>query len=127
MEDNNVVTELERVAASDSRYKLEAYVFAMGSLEYTLSKLGRRGHVSGGELLDGIKEFAKERFGLTARMVFEHWGVRKTDDFGEIVFNLVAARILGKTEQDSREDFRNVYDFREVFEKEYDWKIKGVT
>jgi uncharacterized repeat protein (TIGR04138 family) len=127
MEDNNVVTELERVAASDSRYRLEAYVFVMGSLEYTLSKLGRRGHVSGAELLDGIKEFARERFGLTARMVLEHWGVRKTDDFGEIVFNLVAARILGKTEQDSREDFRNVYDFREVFEKEYDWKIKGVT
>ncbi|MFZ1948145.1 MAG: Minf_1886 family protein [bacterium] len=125
MEDDNITTDLERLAASDQRYRVEAYVFVMSSLEYTLARLGRRGHVSGGELLKGIKDFAKERFGPTARMVFEHWGVRKTDDFGEIVFSLVGAGILGKTESDSLEDFKDVYDFAEVFERGYDWKIKG--
>jgi uncharacterized repeat protein (TIGR04138 family) len=58
-------------------------------------------------------------------MVFEHWGVTKTDDVGEIVFNLVGAGVLGKTEQDSRDDFRGVYDFGDVFERDFDWKIKG--
>lgn len=125
VEDDNITTELEQLAATDSRYKVEAYIFVMGSLEYTLARLGRSGHVSGGELLEGIKRFAKERFGPTARMVFEHWGVRKTDDFGEIVFGLVGAGILGKTESDSLEDFKDVYDFGEVFERGYDWKIKG--
>jgi uncharacterized repeat protein (TIGR04138 family) len=125
VEDDNLTTDLERLAARDQRYRVEAYVFVMSSLEYTLARLGRRGHVTGAELLEGIRDLAKERFGPTVKMVFEHWGVRKTNDFGEIVFNLVGAGILGKTESDSREDFKDVYDFAEVFEKGYDWKLKG--
>jgi uncharacterized repeat protein (TIGR04138 family) len=125
--DDKVMTDLERVAASDPRYRLEAYLFLMSSLEYTAGKLGRRGHVSGRELLDGIKDLARERFGPTAKIVLEHWGVTTTADFGEIVFNLVSAGVLGKTESDSRDDFKDVYDFSEVFEKHFDWGVKGAT
>jgi uncharacterized repeat protein (TIGR04138 family) len=124
MEDIDLAAELERITQADPRYKLEAYLFVMNALEYTLAKLGRRGHVGGRELLEGVKDLARERFGPTARMVFEHWGVAKTDDVGEIVFNLVEAKVLGKTEQDSREDFRDVYDFAEVFERGFDWKVR---
>ncbi len=124
MEDDRLISELERVVADDPRYRLEAYVFVMSSLEFTLRRLRRTGHLTGRELLEGLKDYARDKFGPMARIVFEHWGIRKTDDFGEIVFGLVAAGILGKTEQDSKEDFRDVYDFGEVFEKQYDWKIE---
>jgi uncharacterized repeat protein (TIGR04138 family) len=50
------------------------------------------------------------------KTVLNHWGVNTTDDFGEIVFNMVENGLMGKTEKDSREDFKNVYDFHEVFD-----------
>ena len=124
MEDDRLLGELEGVVEGDPRYKLEAYVFVMRALEVTLARLHRAGHLTGRELLEGVRGYAKERFGPMAKTVFEHWGIKKTDDFGEIVFGLVDAGILGKTAQDSKDDFRDVYDFSEVFEKQYDWKIE---
>jgi uncharacterized repeat protein (TIGR04138 family) len=127
MEGDRIGAELERLAARDPRYKLEAYLFTMSSVEYTAARLGRQGHVTGRELLEGIRDLAREKFGLTARMVLEHWGVKTTEDFGEIVFSLVEAGVLGKTDRDSREDFRDVYDFGDVFEKQFDWGTRGAT
>jgi uncharacterized repeat protein (TIGR04138 family) len=73
-------------------------------------------HVTGRELLEGIRRYAMKHFGLMARTVFETWGLHKTDDFGEIVFKLVDAGLMRKTEADTREDFRQVYDFAQAFE-----------
>jgi len=123
MADEGLVTRVERIIDTDPRYKLEAYLFLIEALEYTMQKLERQGHVTGRELLEGIRDLAKTRFGPMARMVFESWGVKATDDFGEVVFNLVEAGILGKTEQDSKDDFRGVYDFADVFENQFDWDL----
>jgi len=123
MADEGLVTRIERIIDTDPRYKLEAYLFLIEALEYTMQKLERQGHVTGRELLEGIRDLAKTRFGPMARMVFESWGVKATDDFGEVVFNLVEAGILGKTEQDSKDDFRGVYDFADVFENQFDWDL----
>jgi len=126
MEQDEMLHRLEDLVARDPRYKLESYVFVINALEYTMAKLERSGHVSGTELLEGVKEFARERFGLMTKMVFEHWGISKTDDFGEIVFTLVNAGVLGKTETDSKEDFKNVYDFDEAFGEKCDWGTEEV-
>jgi uncharacterized repeat protein (TIGR04138 family) len=115
---------VEHLKSRDGRYKMEAYLFTIDALEFTMVRLGRRGHVSGGELLDGIAVLAQREFGPTAKMVLESWGVKKTRDFGEIVFSLVGAGLLGKTDEDSLEDFESVYDFDEVFEKQYDWRLE---
>ena len=107
---------LRDLVARDPRYRPDAYRFVFEALDYTLKHLGRKaGHVSGRELLEGLRDCALEQFGGLAGLVFEQWGVRATQDFGEIVFNLVEAGLMGKTETDSREDFRDVYDFRDVF------------
>jgi uncharacterized repeat protein (TIGR04138 family) len=124
MANNNITAELENLVSCDPRYKMEAYLFVMSALEYTLAKMRRSGHLTGKELLEGLRDYARNKFGPTAKMVFEHWGVKRTDDFGQIVFNLIDRGILGKTEQDSIDDFSNVYDFDEAFEKGYDWKIE---
>jgi uncharacterized repeat protein (TIGR04138 family) len=103
------------VAERDRRYAVEAYRFLFESLEYTVRRLNRAGHVTGRELLQGIREKALEEFGGLARMVFERWGIRRTDDFGEMVFALVDAGLMGKTDADSKADFANAYDFAEAF------------
>jgi uncharacterized repeat protein (TIGR04138 family) len=51
--------------------------------------------------------------------VFDSWGIRSSEDVGHMVFNLIGAGIFGKTEQDSIEDFKNVYDFEEAFVKPF--------
>jgi uncharacterized repeat protein (TIGR04138 family) len=76
-------------------------------------------HVSGQELLAGIREFALAEFGPMAKTVLNSWGITRTEDFGEIVFNMVEIGLLGRTDKDSREDFANGYDFEEAFRKPF--------
>lgn len=113
--DRRTEDELERVIARDGRYLRDAYHFVFEALDYTLKHINRKGHVSGRELLEGLRLYALDQFGGLAPMVFNGWGVRATDDFGEIVFNLVDAGLMGKTDTDTRDDFRAVFDFDEAF------------
>ena len=106
---------------SDRRYDPEAYNFLYEALDYTLKHVvaprGRQSqHVTGQELLEGVRRYSIEQFGCLARAVFTNWGIRSTDDFGEMVFNLVREDLMGKQESDSKEDFHQVYEFDEVFD-----------
>jgi len=112
---------LENILKTDSRYHRDAYFFLYQALQFTVERAGKKRHVSGRELLEGIREFAIEKYGPTSRLVFEHWGVRETLDFGKIVFNLIGGGLLARTEEDSIDDFKNGYDFKEAFEDEYVW------
>jgi uncharacterized repeat protein (TIGR04138 family) len=98
------------------KYKPQAYFFVSAALSYTLKKFDKPRHISGVELLDGIRELALRQFGPMTRTVFENWGVTKTLDFGEMVFQLVEAGLMGKTDEDKLDDFRDIYDFRKVFD-----------
>jgi len=111
---------MSAILERDPRYHEEAYAFVREGLDYTLKTLEPADHpnghhVTGVQLLEGIRQHAIEQFGPITLTVLEKWGVRTSLDIGEIVFNMVDARILGKTESDTREDFRDVYDFREAF------------
>ena len=118
------VFALLKVLNRDRRYNPEAYSFVMASLDFTTRKLRRHGHVTGQELVEGIREYALEQFGPMARNVLEHWGVKSTSDFGEIVFNMIDAGMLGKTEHDSKEDFSNLYDFKAAFDKGFKYTLR---
>ena len=65
--------------------------------------------------MDGMRRYALENYGPMAKTLLNEWGVNSTEDFGEIVFNLVENNLLAKTEEDSREDFGNGFDFDEAF------------
>jgi len=114
----------ERVLRRDHRYDLAAYLFIYEALAFTQRLLGRddpdlepaRRHVTGRELLDGIRQYAARMFGPLAPTVFRSWGVHRTEDFGEIVFNLVESGLLARTDTDRREDFANGFDFDTAFE-----------
>jgi uncharacterized repeat protein (TIGR04138 family) len=119
-------SKLLAVVRRDPRYAYEAYEFVFQALEHTQKMLGRaaidegadpaepRNHVSGRQLLEGIREYALQEFGLMARVVFRMWGIERTGDFGQIVFNLIEAELMSKTSEDSRSDFENVYDLDEA-------------
>jgi uncharacterized repeat protein (TIGR04138 family) len=115
---------VELILTRDSRFSREAYTFVREALDYTQKLIGKetRGqirHVSGQELLDGIRQFALQQFGPMTVTVFEEWGVRNCRDFGEIVFNMVEIGLLAKTDKDTRDDFQNGYDFTEAFRKPF--------
>lgn len=110
---------IEAIAERDPRYKAYAYTFVLGALEETIGALPSPRHVTGRELLVGIKTAGAKQFGPMAKEVFNFWGVYRTEDFGNIVFNLVEEGLLGRTEEDSPADFVDVYDFKKVFEEDY--------
>ncbi|MBI4228012.1 MAG: hypothetical protein HY600_07070 [Candidatus Omnitrophica bacterium] len=106
---------IAKIYAADRRYRPEAYLFTLAALHFTVAALPQPRHVSGQELVTGIRRYALDQFGPMSRAVFEHWGIRATADFGHIVFSLVEHKILSKTDHDSLEHFRDVYDFSEAF------------
>jgi uncharacterized repeat protein (TIGR04138 family) len=110
--------KISQILLRDDRYRREAYHFVQEGLEFTVQRRGRRGHVTGRELVEGLRDLARERFGLMARTVLKQWGITRTGDFGEIVFNLVEEQIMSKQDSDTRDDFDNAYDFEEAFDQD---------
>ena len=113
-----------RIRAKDPRYHRDAYLFVREALDHTQKTIGKdsRGrirHVTGQELLSGIRDYALQQFGPMAMTVLEEWGVRSCLDFGEIVFNMIEADWLAKTDKDSRADFASGYDFDDAFRKPF--------
>lgn len=128
MQPANFEEGLEAIVARDPRYARDAYLFLREALDHTTKHVVRQGregtvkessHVTGQQLLEGARLLALEQFGPMALTVLHEWGIRRCEDFGEIVFNLVEAHLLGKTEKDSREDFQGGYDFEEAFRQPF--------
>lgn len=109
---------ISEIIRKDPRYPRAAYDFVRDALHRTVEKFGEKRHITARELLESIREEARSGFGPLARTVFESWNVRGTADFGRIVFNLVDAGEMGKTEEDSVADFESVYRFEDVFPEE---------
>ena len=111
---------LAQILREDKRYDEQAYHFLREALDFTIKLLAKPAggpgrHVSGAELLDGARQYALQEFGPMAKTVLGRWGIKRCEDFGEIVFNLVGKGVLGKTEQDRKEDFAGGYDFDAAF------------
>jgi uncharacterized repeat protein (TIGR04138 family) len=117
---------LQQLAKDSGQYPPEAYEFIQRGLSYTVEKLHgseadphANRHVSGRQLSEGLREFALTQWGMLARTVLREWGIHSTLDFGRIVFSLIAAEQMQKTDDDTLEDFRNVFDFKHAFEAGY--------
>ncbi|HEX4350620.1 MAG TPA: Minf_1886 family protein, partial [Verrucomicrobiae bacterium] len=124
MQEINFDEVVERLYGQDPRFSRDAYHFTREALDYTQKLISRENkgtvrHVTGQELLEGIRQFALQQYGPMTMTVLEEWGVNNCRDFGEIVFNMVESGLLQKTEKDTREDFRQGYDFTDAFGKPY--------
>lgn len=112
---------MDRLRERNPRYRETAYIFLISALHFVLQRLDETRHITGPELAEGVRDLAIERFGPMARTVLEHWGICSTVDVGEIVFALVECGILIKQDEDCIDDFLGVFDFEEVFERDYPW------
>jgi len=124
MAEKNLAEAVARILQRDQRYAPEAYEFVCEALAFTMQMLNKPAsgpgrHVTGQELLEGIRRYAVQNYGPLARRVLAAWGVQRTEDFGEIVFHLVDEGVLGKAPQDRKEDFAGGYDFEEAFVKPF--------
>jgi uncharacterized repeat protein (TIGR04138 family) len=128
-----VLQSIRTVQSKDQRYKTQAYLFVLSGLDNTLRKLGKTAdtpkddrQVTGQDLSRGIRDLAMQEFGPTAKMVLENWGMTETMDFGNIVYSLIDAGLMGKSETDSIDDFKEVFNFTETFVTNYPFKLNKV-
>ena len=115
------------ICKEDARFDRKAYAFVRQALDHTVKDLKRKNpertgksqHVTGAELLQGIRTYALEQYGPLTKTVLNKWGITRCPDFGDIVFNLIEYNVFSKTENDRREDFADLYDFDEAFVKPF--------
>lgn len=114
-----------------SSYHPNAFKFVYNALRFTQEQLGRdrrsevSGHLSGPELLDGLRLLALQHFGMLTVLVFKSWGVTSTNDFGHIVFQMIEAGEMRRTPHDQLTDFFGVYDFDKVFCEDYSLDVSA--
>ncbi|MGH8019625.1 MAG: Minf_1886 family protein [Opitutaceae bacterium] len=129
MEELDFGDVVDLIRKEDPRYEKRAYFFLRDALDHTVKQVRKteaksgqkRGssHVTGPELLEGIREYAVTQFGPMTHLVFQQWGIGRCGDFGEMVYQLIKAGVFSKTDGDRQEDFSEVYDFGEVFVKPF--------
>ena len=111
------IKKIRELLKTKARYSIEAYQFVLLSLRFLMRQFPKPRHVSGRELLDAVRDYGSDQYGFLTPEVFESWGVKETVDIGHIVFDLIEMDVLRKTEQDSIEDFRGVFQFTEAFKE----------
>ena len=131
MQEVNFDEVVAQIVDKDPRYHRDAYTFLREGLDFTqklISKENRGAtrHVTGQELLDGLRQYALQEFGPMAKTVLEEWGVTQCSDFGNLVFNMVEIGLLAKTDKDSHDDFQTGYDFTDAFCKPF-WPAARVA
>ncbi len=127
MNDQSFEETAARICEKDFRYDMEAYYFIRDALGYATKKYSRTAanrHVTGVELSEAIREFAIQEYGPISHLVLTEWGLTKTDDFGEIVYSLINEGVFGKTEEDRKDDFKDVFEFKNAFLDPFEPKIE---
>lgn len=121
MESDEHHARLQQVLAKDCRFPVDAYLFVEEVVTRATRELRSKGetgiakHISGQELLMIARKLLLQRYGPLAIDVLESWNITRSDDFGDIVFNLVDVGLLGTSPNDSKSDFADVFDFTTAF------------
>jgi uncharacterized repeat protein (TIGR04138 family) len=113
---------MSRIRARGGQYHERGYLFVLATIEFLQTRLEVRRHVTGPELAWACRDFAQQQFGLLAAAVLGHWGIKRTEDIGRIVYTLVEVGLLVTQPGDSESDFEGVYQFAEVFGDSYEWQ-----
>lgn len=119
--DANTEARLTELLQKDTTYPREAYLFLLAGLDRAQQMSVPEGaettrrHVRGPDLLEALRDLALDEFGPLACRVLASWGIRRTEDFGRLVFSLVGAGLLSATPEDSPADFADGYDFATAF------------
>lgn len=118
---------MDMIRLREQRFHEHAYLFVLAALEYQQARLSTRRHIDGRELALACRDLAIERYGVLARSVLEHWGIRRSADIGDVVFTLVDLGLLMSQASDTRLDFVDVFDFNGAFGEEYPWSTANLS
>lgn len=127
MQDPDFAEIVSLICKEDPRFDRKAYDFIRLGLDHTVkdikkkdsARVGKSRHVSGPELLEGLRIYALDQYGPLTKTVLNSWGVKRCSDFGDIVFNLIEYNVFSKTENDRLEDFADIYTFDDAFVKPF--------
>ncbi len=108
------------ILKKESRFAPGAYFLVREALDFTVEKLaqdneGEKRHVTGKELLKGLRDYALQEYGPMSATLMHDWGISKCRDVGEIVFLFIEQGVFGKQDSDTLDDFNEIYSFEEVF------------
>lgn len=112
---------MDRIRLHERRFDERAYLFVLAALEYSQAQLKERRHINGRELALACRDLALDKFGVMSRLVLHHWGIHTSADIGDVVFTLVDLGLLMSQPTDTRDEFADVFDFDQAFEREYPW------
>jgi uncharacterized repeat protein (TIGR04138 family) len=123
MDKKNFHVVVDEIRQTDDRYAHDAYLFISEAVSFTAQALQRKTeadhHITGQELLEGISDYAIDKFGPLAGEVLEHWGINNSKAIGDVVFNMVNNNLLRASDNDSITDFENGPDFDKTFRKPF--------
>ncbi len=118
---------MDQIRLREPRFHERGYLFVLAALEYAQARRSERRHISGVDLAHAVRDLAIEQFGVLARDVLAYWGIRRTEDVGDVVFALVDLELLAAQANDTRHDFVGVFDFDVAFERDYPWRCPALT
>lgn len=130
---DGIEERISQLRRRDRRYSRNGYFFVLDALDYTIESLGRDHetgdcrHIGGKELLQGVQELAADKFGPLATVCLERWGIKTTEDVGEVVFNLIDSGLLSRRPADSRLDFVDGFAFEPTFEVLFRERIAAIS
>ncbi len=133
---NDATRILLQLVKSDPRFKLDAYIFVRDGLAYAQEVLDTNRdqgedrpdveeeqvdrHLTGRQLCEALRLYALDQYGYMAMTVLNNWGLETTGHFGDVVYNMIEHELMKKSESDRREDFDDVYDFKEALQQQFD-------
>ena len=121
---------IRKIYEEDDTFPPMAYCFVRDSVHKALENIAKVNReigfdnevppdIKGADLCRFFRDTLLTRFGPCAIDVLDTWNIKQTSYFGKIIYKLISVEILGKSENDSIEDFDNVYDFTEEFVMPY--------
>ncbi len=124
--------KVNEITDRDGRYPVEAYEFVNDAVVYTVEKLSKknssgRNHITGQELLDGVKELGIKLYGPMASQVFQEWSIKDGMSVGNIVYNMVNCQLLRTSDSDSISDFNIPLDFQKALTSPFMPKWKKMS
>jgi len=114
---------IDEIVLLDNRFHPDAYHFLKDALDFTVKRIvdeeKKPRHVNGAELMHGFRDYTLKEFGPMSKPLLKEWGITKTRDVGDMVFNLIGQSIFSKEEGDSPTDFDAIYSFKKAFESPF--------
>ncbi|MCO6456686.1 MAG: hypothetical protein J5I93_15415 [Pirellulaceae bacterium] len=104
-------------AAIDAhQYAADAWYFVLQVIPLTSDPTRKSNHVSAADFCWMLHDHALDRFGPRAAETLSGWGVRSTRDFGRIVYGLIDAGLILRSDEDRIEQFDDVFEFDQAFQ-----------